>query len=119
MQVRTFLFLKKGGIGMDQRKCPVVEIIEVIGGKWKIPILWCIGQSGTIRYNELKREVTGITNIMLTRSLDSLIKHKLVTRKDFRTIPLKVEYSLTENGEALFPLLKQLVTWIKGVEIVN
>jgi len=104
---------------MDQRKCPVVEIIEVIGGKWKIPILWCIGQSNVIRYNELKREVTGITNTMLTRSLDSLIKHKLVERKDFLTIPPKIEYSLTENGKELFPLLKQLVEWIKRLEFID
>jgi len=104
---------------MDQRKCPVVEIIEVIGGKWKIPILWCIGQSGTIRYNELKREVTGITNTMLTRSLNSLMMHKLVKRKDFFTIPPKVEYSLTESGEELFPLLEQLVKWIKGLEFID
>jgi DNA-binding HxlR family transcriptional regulator len=102
---------------MSQRKCPVIEIIEVIGGKWKIPILWCIGQAGIIRYNELRREVTGITNTMLTRSLDSLIAHNLVTRKDFSTIPPKVEYSLTKDGEELFPLLEQLVKWIKALEL--
>lgn len=99
---------------MSQRKCPVVEVIETIGGKWRIPVLWCIGKAGTIRYNELKRDMTGITNTMLTRTLDSLIEQKLVIRKDFLSLPPKVEYSLTENGEELFPLLEQLVKWRKG-----
>jgi DNA-binding HxlR family transcriptional regulator len=102
---------------MAHRKCPVVEIIEVIGGKWKVPILWCIGQADTIRYNELRREVTGITNTMLTRSLDDLIAHNLVARKDFLTIPPKVEYSLTKEGQELYPILKELVRWIKTLDL--
>jgi len=104
---------------MNQRKCPVIELAEVIGGKWKIQILWEIGKVGTIRYNELKREVTDITNTMLTRSLDGLIKHNLVIRKDFHTTPPKVEYSLTKEGQDLYPILAQLVKWIKGIELVN
>jgi len=108
--------MKGANNNMKQRKCPVLEVIDVIGGKWKIPILWEIGKAGTIRYNDLQREVTEVSNIMLTRSLNDLINHKLVIRKDFHTNPPHVEYSLTENGENLYPLLQQLVAWIKGFE---
>lgn len=104
---------------MNREKCPAVEVMEIIGGKWKIPILWCIGRHGTIRYNEMKRKVTGITNTMLTRSLDNLIENRLVIRKDFLTIPPKVEYSLTEKGEQLLPLLDQLVDWGKEPDFPN
>jgi len=98
---------------MKKIKCPAVEVMKVIGGKWKIPILWCIGKHGTIRYNEMSRKVTGISNTMLTRCLDDLIDQNLIIRKDFATIPPKVEYSLSNKGKQLLPLLDQLTAWGK------
>lgn len=61
--------------------------------------------------NEIKRGVHGITNIMLTKSLQELEAHQLVLRKQYSTVPPKVEYSLTERGHALFPVLKSLDAW--------
>lgn len=91
--------------------CPIVYALSIIGQKWKIPILWHLADEGTLRYNELKRGVYGITNIMLTKSLQELEEHHLVHRKQYDTIPPKVEYSLTERGKTLIPLLRELDAW--------
>ncbi|MGO2645169.1 MAG: winged helix-turn-helix transcriptional regulator [Lactococcus cremoris] len=64
-----------------------------------------------IRFNQLRREVNGITNVMLTRSLELLMEHDLVIRKDFQTIPPHVEYYLTKKGEDLVPFMQQLDLW--------
>jgi len=73
--------------------------------------MWCLLKKEVIRYNELKRNVKGITNMMLTKSLKDLEEHKLIVRTQYETIPPKVEYSLTERGKALFPTLKELYEW--------
>jgi DNA-binding HxlR family transcriptional regulator len=94
--------------------CPIVYALSIIGSKWKIPILWHLADDGTLRYNELKRSVYGITNIMLTQCLRELEEHGLVERREFGTIPPKVEYSLTERGKTLMPLLYELHSWGQG-----
>jgi DNA-binding HxlR family transcriptional regulator len=91
--------------------CPVVYALSLIGQKWKIPILWHLADEGTLRYNELKRGVHGITNIMLTKSLQELEEHQLVERKQYDVVPPRVEYSLTERGQTLIPLLRDLHAW--------
>ena len=91
--------------------CPIVYALSFVGQKWKIPILWHLADKGTLRYNELKRGVKGITNIMLTKSLQELETHQLVDRRQYETIPPRVEYSLTERGKTLIPILKQLDAW--------
>jgi DNA-binding HxlR family transcriptional regulator len=93
--------------------CPIIYALSFIGQKWKIPILWHLADEGTLRYNELKRGVYGITNIMLTKSLQELEEHGLVVRKQYDTIPPKVEYSLLERGKTLIPVLKGLDAWGK------
>lgn len=94
--------------------CPIVYALSIIGQKWKIPILWHLADEGTLRYNELKRGVFGITNIMLTKSLQELEEHHLVHREQYDTIPPKVEYSLTECGKTLIPLLREFDAWGKA-----
>ena len=91
--------------------CPIVYALSFIGQKWKIPILWHLADVERLRYNELKRGVKGITNIMLTKSLQELEAHHLVYRKQYNTVPPKVEYSLTERGRTLIPVLKELDAW--------
>ena len=94
--------------------CPIIYSLSFIGQKWKIPIMWHLADEGTLRYNELKRDIPGITNIMLTKSLQELEAHHLVFRKQYDTIPPKVEYSLTERGKTLIPVLKELDKWGKA-----
>jgi DNA-binding HxlR family transcriptional regulator len=91
--------------------CPIVYALSIIGQKWKIPILWHLADEGTLRYNELKRGVYGITNIMLTKSLQELEAHGLITRTSYDSIPPKVEYALSERGRSLIPLLREFDAW--------
>ena len=91
--------------------CPIVYALSIIGQKWKIPILWHLSEDGTLRYNQLKRGVHGITNIMLTQSLQELEAHGLVSRIQLSDIPPHVEYSLTERGKTLVPILKAMDAW--------
>ena len=93
--------------------CPIVYALSIIGQKWKIPILWHLGEDGTLRYNQLKRGVRGITNIMLTQSLQELEAHGLVSRAQLSDIPPHVEYSMTERGKTLIPLLEAMDAWGK------
>lgn len=92
-------------------KCPVLYALEVIGGKWKLPVLWHLSAQGTVRYNQLKRSVYGITGMMLTKCLKELEEDGLVLRVQYQEIPPKVEYSLTERGKKLLPALKKLYAW--------
>ncbi|EHI96750.1 transcriptional regulator, HxlR family [Clostridium sp. DL-VIII] len=91
--------------------CPVLYALDVVGQKWKLPIMWYLSRKDSTRYNELKRKVNGVTNMMLTKSLKELEEHKLVIRTQYETIPPRVEYSLTERGKALLPTLKELYIW--------
>ncbi len=80
-----------------------------------MPILWHLSQS-ELRYNELKRKLDGITNIMLTRSLKELEGYGLIQRKQYSEIPPHVEYSVTETGKRLIPALKAIKDW--GLELI-
>jgi len=95
------------------KKCAVVYALEIIGGKWRLPIIWELSAQETMRYNELKRHLDGITNIMLTRALKGLEVHKLVKRVELSQIPPRVEYSLTDSCKKLLPALEIINEWGK------
>lgn len=90
--------------------CPLEYASFIIGGKWKLRILWILSQSDYVRFNALKRKLDGITDLMLTKSLKELVSTDIVKRVQYNEIPPRVEYSLTENGlkliEALVPINK-------------
>ena len=92
-------------------KCPLRFALDKIGGKWKIPILWELNLNETMRFNQLKREIHGITNTMLSNSLQELIDDGLVKRIQYNEMPLRGEYFLTDKGKSLFPILKQITAW--------
>ena len=94
-----------------EAECPIIYALDIVGQKWKLPIMWYLFQNEYTRYNELKRKVNGITNIMLTKSLKELEENKLVIRKQYDTVPPRVEYSLTERGRSLLPTLNELYKW--------
>lgn len=94
-----------------ETKCPLIYALEIIGQKWKLPILWYLFANEFTRYNELKRKVKGISNMMLTKSLKELEEEGLVVRIQYETIPPKVEYALTDRGKALLPTLNELSRW--------
>lgn len=91
--------------------CPLTFALNLIGGKWRLPIIWALSKNGTMRYNELKRNIDGITNMMLTQSLRELELYGIANRKQFLEVPPRVEYSLTDNGENLIIALKALANW--------
>ena len=90
--------------------CEIVDALNLLSGRWKLPILWKLSY-GNMRYNELKRQVHGITNIMLTRSLQELEAHGLVIRIQYSEVPHHVEYGLTMAGLKLVPALHELKKW--------
>ena len=95
-------------------KCAVMHALEIIGGKWRLPIIWELSAQEGMRYNELKRHLNGITNIMLTRALHGLEAHGLVMRVELCQIPPHVEYSLTESCKQLLPALEIINEWGKS-----
>ena len=88
----------------------VSEPLKLIGGKWKIAILHALSM-GPIRFGELKRHLSPITQQMLTKQLRELEKDDLINRKVFDVVPPKVEYSLTEFGWSFEPVLVALCKW--------
>ena len=94
-------------------ECGITRVMDSVSGKWKLNILWVIYSHEQIRFYHLLRRVKGVTKTSLTRSLNQLIADELVLRKDFHSMPLRVEYSLTDKGEKLFPLLLELNQWGK------
>ncbi|WP_288935315.1 helix-turn-helix domain-containing protein [uncultured Acidaminococcus sp.] len=92
-------------------KCPIVYAMEIIGSKWKIPILWNLTQEDNLHYNELKRRIAGVTNTMLTRALRELEEAGLLVRKSAGTVPPSVTYQLTDLGRQLLPSLDGLYAW--------
>ncbi|TQV86356.1 winged helix-turn-helix transcriptional regulator [Aliikangiella coralliicola] len=96
--------------GRDMANCPVTTAINVIGGKWKVIILYQL-RGQTLRFGELKRVIPKITQKMLTQQLRELEKDKLVKRVVYAEVPPKVEYTSTELAEKLNPALDLLCAW--------
>lgn len=92
-------------------KCTDIYTLEVISGKWRLPIIWTLSTKESMRYNELKRHMSGITNIMLTRCLQGLETYGLVTRTELEQVPPHVEYSLTDKCRELLPALEIINEW--------
>jgi DNA-binding HxlR family transcriptional regulator len=85
--------------------------LNIIGGKWKLPIICFLALRPPARYSLIKRKMPGITNMMLSQSLKELEEFGIVRRKQYAQIPPKVEYALTAEGESLLPALKLLAGW--------
>ncbi|MDT9027099.1 MULTISPECIES: helix-turn-helix domain-containing protein [Rossellomorea] len=94
-------------------KCSIEYTLKKIGGKWKTVILWHLGTDGTLRYNELRRLLPGVAHKVLSQQLKELEEDGFINRTQYDTIPPKVEYSMTELGMTLMPILKQMHVWGK------
>ncbi len=92
-------------------ECPIRMALDTIGGRWKLRILSQMLRYEKLRFNELKRNIIGITNTMLACSLKELEAAKLITRIQYNEMPLRVEYSLTEVGISILPVLFELSKW--------
>lgn len=96
----------KNNAAYDER-CPVRASLKLLSGKWTLMILFQINKN-VMRYGELKRAVTGISEKMLIQELNMLVENKLVSKKVYPQIPPKVEYSLTTLGLKTLPIVDQL-----------
>ena len=90
---------------------PVVNALKIIGGKWKIAILYRLNES-PCRFGELKKTLYPITQQMLTKQLRELEQDGLISRRVYEVIPPKVEYSLTHFGCSLKPVISSLCRWV-------
>ena len=94
-----------------EESCPLQHAMDIIGSKWKLPIICSLSASGPLRYNDLLRKVKGISNTMLARSLRELEQAGLVTRTEYLEVPVRVEYEITDKAKELEPILLQLAQW--------
>ena len=106
--------------GAQEAVCPCGEgcllgkALSVIGGKWKMRLICTLYLDGTQRYNDLLKKTAGITNAMLAASLKELEADGIVIRTQYSEIPPRVEYSLTDHGRELWPILHRLAHWAAG-----
>ena len=101
---------------MDKSKlpeCPVATTVQLIGSKWKLLILRNL-MARPWRFNELKKSIDGISQNVLTDALRAMEADGIINRTVYAEVPLRVEYSLTELGETLRPVLKSMENW--GIE---
>ena len=94
----------------NSEHCPVEATLELIGGKYKALILWHLSER-KLRFSQLRDEINGVTPKMLTQQLRELEAHSLIHREVFPTVPPRVEYSLTDLGRSLMPLLVAMRDW--------
>lgn len=109
--------VQMGRIYEKSYNCEKELTLNIIGGKWKMLIMWHLGKTGTKRFGELKTLIPGITQRMLTNQLRELEGDHIIHREVFPVVPPKVEYSLTENGESLMPILDAMYKW--GINYID
>jgi DNA-binding HxlR family transcriptional regulator len=90
--------------------CPVELTLDIIGGKWKVVILFWL-KNGTLRFGELRQRIPGVSERMLTKQLRELEEHGIVRRKVYPKVPPKVEYGLTDYGRTLRPITNMMCEW--------
>lgn len=86
---------------------PVELVLDQLGGKWKMPILWRL-KDQVLRYGELRRTMSTCTHNMLTRQLHELEQHGYITREAFAEVPPRVEYTITAKGRRVVPIIEML-----------
>lgn len=95
---------------LNHCNCPIEATLNVIGGKWK-PMILCLLANDTLRYNKIQQLIPEVSPKMLTKQLRELEDDGLVARKMYPEIPPKVEYSITDFGRTVLPVLKTLLDW--------
>ncbi|MDO5385864.1 MAG: helix-turn-helix domain-containing protein [Pseudomonadota bacterium] len=96
---------------LKKYNCPLGITLGIIGGKYKVMIIWFLYQNKILRYNELQKAITDITPKMLISQLRELEEDGIIERKVYPVVPPKVEYSLSKKGESLMPILLEMRKW--------
>jgi DNA-binding HxlR family transcriptional regulator len=97
-------------------RCPIRTTLELVGGKWKLLIVFQLFQ-GPLRLSELKKSIPDISEKMLIQELKTLVDSDLVSRKNFGEVPPRVEYALTEKGKAAMPLIEAMRNFALEYEV--
>ena len=92
-------------------RCPLEYGLDIFGGKWKSRIICVLAEKNMLRYSGIRKEMTNITNAVLSATLKELIADQIVERKQYNEIPPRVEYFLTEKGLSVVPILKSICMW--------
>jgi len=92
-------------------RCPLEYGLEIFGGKWNSRIICVLAEKKVLRYSEIRKEMGNITDAVLASSLKSLIANDIVIRKSYDEIPPRVEYSLSEKGISVVPILQSICKW--------
>lgn len=99
------------------KSCPIEHTVNLIGHKWKVLIIRNLHNNGTQRFSELSKGINGISQKMLTQQLRQLETDGIIERKVYPEVPPRVEYSLTDLGTSLKPILEAMNTW--GIEHIK
>lgn len=91
--------------------CPVKYTLKTLDGKWKLKVLWQLTEHKCLRFNELQRQLSGISTVVLRRTLQELEEDEIIHREQYNEIPPKVEYSLTPLGCDLLPVFNAMAEW--------
>lgn len=99
------------------KSCPIEHTVNLIGHKWKVLILRNLLNKGTQRFSDLSKGIEGISQKMLTQQLRQMEVDGLINRRVYAEVPPRVEYSLTELGKTLKPILDEMNKW--GIEHIK
>ena len=92
-------------------RCPLEYGLTVFGGKWKSRVICVLAEKGILRYSAIRKEMVNITDAILATTLKELIADDIVKRQQFDEIPPRVEYSLTDKGISVVPILQNICQW--------
>ncbi|MDR1320633.1 MAG: helix-turn-helix transcriptional regulator [Gracilibacteraceae bacterium] len=102
---------KPTGQAAEELQCPLRYMLNMFGGKWKLPIVCMLAPGTPLRYSSIKRKLGNITNVMLAQSLKDLEASGIVNRKQYNEVPPRVEYCLTKKGKGILPALVKVAGW--------
>lgn len=94
-------------------RCPLEYGLRLFGGKWKARVICVLARKKILRYSGIRREMQNITDAVLAATLKELLADRLIVRQSYDEIPPRVEYSLTEKGQSVVPILQSICCWSK------
>mgnify|MGYP001458522116 CR=1 FL=1 len=92
-------------------RCPLEYGLEIFGGKWDSRVICVLNEKKVLRYSEIRKEMRNVTDAVLAATLKKLIANDLIQRKSYDEIPPRVEYSLSEKGQSVVPILQSICKW--------
>ncbi len=100
-------------------RCPLEYGMNIFGGKWKPRIICILNHKGTMRYGDIRKELVNLTDTVLSGALKELVDDGMVTRVQYDEIPPRVEYSLSEKGRSVVPILQSICEWSSIVHRID